>query len=318
MGQLLFPTDKSIKGPWLISKNDLEELDKIIGKIESQLEESLDIEVRESILAKENNDISPDDIKKKVESAKKEYEFRKRVKTFILRLSDGTKLKEEVSLKGILKDNTVNGLKPVGLYIYMEYGYNNSLKIDTNNFGNEFSYDLKCYDNNLRSEIEFELGKWIEKRMPNKILQFWTNWGVAFIPPVLGLIVLFIFLTFSNDYSSYKETLVSESQALLKTGINSNNRDKAVELLLKIQTNYTPDNFIPKEKVKSPLVYKLDALILFFTIIVFIRPKTTLELGRSKLKFRFYKIWIGFVTITIPSILIAAPLWDKIINWLYK
>jgi hypothetical protein len=36
MGVLIYPTSKSIDGPWLLDKNDLEELDVIIDKIYSK------------------------------------------------------------------------------------------------------------------------------------------------------------------------------------------------------------------------------------------------------------------------------------------
>ncbi len=318
MAQLLYPTTRHINGPWLISKEDLEELDIIMSTIDIYLQKSLETEAKDLILSDKHNQNLPEQkIKELVDMSKSSYPFNRMNKSFVLKFSNDTKLKDE-SIKGLLKDNKTKDLKPREFDANIEYGRNNIFKLEIKrSITYDLTYDLQCYDSNMKDEIQYEIDKWLEKRTPSKVLRFWASWGIVFFLFLISALSTLTYETFSKEYFTYNEVLVTESKELLKNGINATNHDKAVELLLKMQSNYQPKDFIAKEKPKDATEYKVLTLIAFITIVAYLRPKTTIGLGKSKAEYAFYKVWIKTITITIPAICIIGPFWDKIIKWLY-
>ena len=298
MGQLQYPTEREFHGPWLFNQDDFEELDIIINKIDSQLFNSF------------NKEFEGDDIKKR-------YNYDRREKKFQLNFKNGSRLTDE-SIKGLLKDRATLDHKPEKFYANIEYGYNNRFKFEISNiYGGQLNYDLICSDLSVKDEMQYEMDRWLERKTPAKFLKFWTDLG-----PIIGmfLFAILVFLslfTFTKSYYSYKEILIDKSHKILGKGIDSINRDKAIELLLMIETNYEPEGFVAKEKPKSPIFVRLLVLGLFLFVVSIIRPRTTIGLGKRKLTYNFYKYWIKFVTITLPVALIIAPFWQMIIEWLY-
>lgn len=319
MGQLLYPTKKTINGPWLLSRKDIEELDKTIETIKLLLEQSLETEVKDTIIADSKNaSITDEELKNKITNQKTKYPFEKKNVSIVLISVNDSRLRDK-TIKGILKDNAIQDLRPKGLYINLEFGYNNKFQLDISNiYDGELNYDFNCYDSNISDEIKFEIEKWIEDNNPSKALQLWSTIGIYLFSIILLPILFGIsILTINKEYSSYNEVMVSQTKELLKEGVNSNNRDKAIELLLKINTNYQPADFTATVKPKSTIYYKLLFLTILFCLISYFRPKTTIGLGKAHSQYNFYKIWIKFVTVTIPAILIIGPFWNKILEWLY-
>ena len=49
MGQLIIPNEIKIKGPWILSENDLEELDDVLMEIDRLINKSYHIEIEKEI-----------------------------------------------------------------------------------------------------------------------------------------------------------------------------------------------------------------------------------------------------------------------------
>ncbi|MFH2142962.1 MAG: hypothetical protein ABIJ97_11100 [Bacteroidota bacterium] len=201
---------------------------------------------------------------------------------------NNTKLEDE-SLKGILKDKKICDLKPNSLLININYGNNNIFRFEVsdNNTG-DLGFDINCYDLYVRDEIQFEIEKWIEDKLLSKIMQIWSNAAVVLF--FLFFLALFVTgsLTFSKEYSTYKDILIMQSNELLIQGIDSSNQYKALEVLLKFHNNYQSKDFEAIVKSIKPIYYN-----------------------------RFYKIWIKFILFTLPEILLVGPFSNRIIECLY-
>lgn len=104
---------------------------------------------------------------------------------------------------------------------------------------------------------------------------------------------------------------------LAKEGINETNRDLALELLVKSQSGFRPNDFVPQEKSNDPIWIRILAVILFVFIAAIFRPKTLIGLGKMKNVLNVYKIWIKLVLITLPTVLVIAPFWKTIVKWFY-
>jgi len=157
----------------------------------------------------------------------------------------------------------------------------------------------------------------MEKRKPNKVLQTWSNYGEP-ISYVIFIPLIFLFFYFmQKSYTSYNEVLIKQSKTIIDIGIDSTNSNDALELLLKLQSGYVPKDFVPTEKPKNPIYIRLLALSSLLYLICRVKPKTTIGLGKRKFLYKFYKFWVIFVTITIPTFLVILPFWEMIVSWLY-
>ncbi|HXU27518.1 MAG TPA: hypothetical protein VN698_09825 [Bacteroidia bacterium] len=317
MGQLIYPSTREIKGPWLLKKEDFEELEKVFIEIENYLEKSLSIEIQETVHTEnEKENLSEKEIIALIEKAKKRYSFEKKSKTYMIISEDETRLKDS-SIRELLKDKSLRDLKPSEFYIFIENGYNNTIKFEVSDkyFGS-LKYDLNCYDSKIKDEIQFEIDNWIDKRIPSRVLKFWSNWGIAFAAYSFIAILIVLLFIFIPEYQSYKEVLTKQADELIKNGITSENNYKAINLLLKLQTNYVPDNFSPILKPKGSLIYKMLVLSIFIFTISIIKPKTTIGLGKRKIKEKIYRHWLKIV-VAILTGLIINPFWSIIVDWFW-
>jgi len=318
MGQIIHPQKKELKGPWLLNQDDFESLNSVIDKIDVLLEKSWLDNIKFD-LQKKYKQIREEELDKRFEETKNERLFDKHEIECLIVSKDETKLSDK-SILGLLKDQSLSSLKPKSFNVKIRHGgnYENSFELKISNFyKGELSYEINCYDSNIKDEIQYEIDKWIEKHKPNSVLQVWSNYGssITFI-----LLVPFILLgihAFSTSYTTYQETLRLEMFELVKQGINEANRDLAIELLIKSKSGYLPDDFVPIEKSKSPIWIRLFAVAAFIYIASFFRPKTLIGLGKMKKTLFFYKFWIKLVLVTLPAFLIFGPFWKSIVNWFY-
>lgn len=317
MGQLQYPHQKEIKGPWLINQEDFENLDKVILKIDSFLKQSWKSQIKTEVYS-DNSNLSEEELEILILERENrpfgnEHEKKCRFKT------KDEHILSDSELIGLLKDSSLKTLSPKEFHANIVHGdYHNKFDFRISDSYNELRYEIECFDSNIKEEIQYEIDKWIDKLKPNRALQFWSNYGDFFVYTLFApLIVLAIFSFFINSYSTYSDVLRGQAYEIINHGIDSTNRDEAIELLLKSESGYAPRDFVSVKKPKNPLFMRLLIIGIFVYVVSIIRPKTTIGVGKMKQKLIFYKFWIKFVTITLPTILIIAPFWKTITNWLY-
>ena len=290
MGKLFIPAEQEIEGPWLLSQMDFENLDKILDTIFRKLKTAVDNEMS----------IHPEVYK---------YNKPELKKNIILTSRNKTKLLDD-TLLGILKDQKLNNLQPDELFIVVGKRYSGFaflLSITPENNGT-LDYSVECINEEIKDEIKYEIDRWIEDLKPNKLSHFWS-YTLPYFLILLGIIwfiTLFNFLFYTpND--NFKNDLRLQADSLLSNGIDINNQNEAVEIILKLQTEYTPKN-INDKKTLQPKVLKLLIISIFCFTVLIITPKTTIGLGKYKQKLKFYKFWNKFVLISIPSVIILPKL----------
>jgi hypothetical protein len=293
-------------------------LGEILERIDKLINESVEQQARQDVYDNyKGKDLDEEKLKIEVSKTLDSYSYKRITKEISITSEDGTILKDE-TIKNLLKDISLNNLKPKKLNVVFQRGYNNRFTINiTKTYHGELEYEIDCFDSNINDDIKYELDKWIDKLRPLKILQIWSNYGdflafISFFP-----LIAFFLLTILKFESSYSETLNKEASKILNEGIDSTNIDLAVELLLKYSSNYRPKDFVPTEKQGDPEYFRLFILSLYVFLIGIIRPRTTFGVAKRKFLYRFYKFWIKFVMITVPTALIIAPLWKEITIWIY-
>lgn len=308
MGKLYIPAEKEIKGPWLIGIEELEELDTIIKEIEILLNESYNKEINQDVLEKsERSEETTESIIKKVKSS-----FLKEIKrSFVLISKDNSRIIDN-SIRDLLKDSKVKSFSPKELNISIEYGYKIRFTFEiTKRYYGRLNYQSRCFDTDIQDEISYKIETWIDRNKPNKVKQFWNEFSF----PIFMLTMLILIFSSTNIITtvipSSKEVYQVQVDSLIKNGVTQENQNKAIELILKYNSNYIPVNVKEITKYNTNAI-KLSIMALIFSLIAYFNPKTTIGLGKQKKMLSFYKIYIKLILVTIPAIFIIPP----IIEWL--
>lgn len=300
MSKLFIPAEQEIKGPWLLSQIDFENLDKIIDTIFEKLMTALNDEMS----------LYPEAYK---------YNKLKLKKSIILTSKNKTELLDN-TLIGILKDQKLNDLQPDELFIEVGERYSGFvflLSISPENDG-ALDYSVECINEEIKDEIKYVIDRWIEDLKPNKLSQIWSNTLPGFLT-FFGILWFIILLSglFDAPSDNFKKDLKIQADSLISNGIDINNQNEAIEIILKLQTEYTPKN-INDKRTLQPKVLKLLIISIFCFIVLIITPKTTIGLGKYKQKIKFYKFWNKFVLIIIPSLIILPQIINILNEVIFK
>ena len=318
MGKILYPDEKEFRGPWLLSRGDLEKLGEIISEIDALLEQSWENKINREVL-EEKPEINSEELENEVAKRKKRiFESDHRVDCQLIS-KDGTKLSDR-TINGLLRDGGLSKMAPQEISITISHGSSLSNKFDlrlTRRFDGDLKYELKCYDPSIKEDIQYKIDSWIEDNQPKRILRLWTKYGdllsyILFFP----LIILLSF-TLSSSYTTYSDVMKKESYKIINQGLDSTNIYKAIDLLLKSESGYVPDDFVKEEKPRDPMYLRLLLIGVFIFTIGIIRPKSTVGIGQMKAKYKSQLFWIKVVTITLPTALILGPFWKNLTSWLY-
>ena len=309
MAKLHHPKEITLNGPFLITQEDLESLDDLIQQIHDLLQKSW-----ESYLKKEaENDL---------ETQYKEHKRNNPDNSIkcTMTLNDRSQLSDN-DIKGILKHNLLNTLSPTELHIKIIFGteYENYFRLKVQDlFSDQLICEIECLESEIKDEITYQIYKWANKFKPSKLLQLWCTIGSTLGISCICITLFLVLALFENTVTSYNDILVNQAKEIINTGINTTNRDTALELLLKLNSEYTPDVFEAELKPLNPLTLRLTALFFFLSLILFVKPMTIFGIGKSQRKLDFYKKYIKVVSFTIPVALVIMPFWDTVTNWLYK
>lgn len=321
MASLSFPQSKSISGPWLLGHQAFEDLDKVVEFANKKLHIAWELKIENSVREKtEGESLQDDGIIKLIEKEKANHWNSKHNITCELISKEDVRL-VDISILGLLRDNNLKDFSSETFKTEVAhggYGENSlELKLRSSYYG-DLDYTIICSDQQISSEIQYELEKWIDKYKPLRVVSIWAKYtnGCAWI---LFIPFLFALLLISDkEYTSYDEILKKEAISLISTGIDSTNANEAIGLLLQSQFEHIPNNFVKAEKKKTPIYYRLSFLSLFLLIVLMISPSTTIGLGKKKIRYLLFSKWATFVTITLPAVLVLAPFWTYITGWIYS
>jgi hypothetical protein len=320
MGKIIQPGEKKIDGPFLLSRKDLEELVPVINEIDEILKQSLASEIEEAIedLKDKNNAIPEERLNKRIELLKDRYIFSSEKSSFQFSLRTGN-THEENSLSELIKQTEKNKDGPLALKVILRHGSNNTFQfwISKGDKEDGVEYKIKCNDESLKDTAIEKLSVWIDRNAPRKPTVLWNGLGVVIA--VFSVISLLIASFSSSDdrYENYESLLKKEAHQILDSGVNSRNMNKTLDVLLKLESNYRPQNYIPKlVEVGTPQTLWIIYSIAFFFIGV-LRPQTTLGIGSRRLIFDFYVWWVRVIMVAVPVSFIYPSFQDYIMRWLH-
>jgi hypothetical protein len=110
----------------------------------------------------------------------------------------------------------------------------------------------------------------------------------------------------------YKNDLKSQAHELLKDGITPDETEKALDILLKLQSGFLPKDYIEANPTSLRGWYILVTCAALFGIIGLIPPKTNLGLGKGEQRVKRWIIWIRVVSVVIPTGIILPIVLNKL------
>jgi len=309
MGILQNPSRKTFVGPWLLDVQALEELDKIIEFADNKLEKAR-ITALESKAREEFEDEKYNSYEEAKESTFK-YSYDTIRKNITLISQDESKLTDN-TLKEILVDPKLKDFRPKELNIDVVYGTANFLRLSVKQrFDGELMYETESTQSETDNEINYKLENWVDTNKASKIQSLWLKYSfpVFLLGALLSLFFLLNLVAIVKPTA--QEIYANEINTLISTGIDESNEYQAIDLLLRINSNYIPNNIVEEKKVNS---FAKNGLIITLPIVLFaiFKPKTILGLGKDKKILKLYKQYMKLVLLIIPAIALYPFITDLI------
>lgn len=316
MSEFVYQTSESLSGPWLLPGEQLRALDNILSDEYSRLiernERLLEVEVEDQLRreldfeSKENR--TKEEIKQKKEQIKKSLRLHHRYsesrELVIFFDKDKRKMKVE-KFEDALRESTLMDEVPTRFEAKLECGeIRCEVGLSKYLTGN---LDIRVSPEHISEarELFVSLLGWAKANRPPKWQRLWrTLNGFQWI---LWLAVVWVGFVAISDSS--KTPYKQEASALLQKGVSPENQLRAIEILLALQSDYSP----PGQEMKTPAWLKL----LFFgglitCIVTSIAPKTVLGIGKGEDKIRFWRWWIRFVFYLVPGFLFLNVIWPML------
>lgn len=318
MAKIIYPQSKSYRGPFLLEKEDIEKLDNLLNVISNKLTLSNDNQIREEIFKEHSGfDVNID---KKFELKRKRYPFDQKQRNVFLHLKSKRKLHSS-SFEDLLRELVHNDEEPDGIEISYSNGKNSfDLSINSGYYDEKLKYSIKCQDELLYKDLVFEIESWIDTVKPSPIVKIWNqNGGIAYIT----LFIFFLIFTILNGINDkdardyYQDELNELAKEQIQRGTNDTTIYNSIDLLLKLASDYVPNDYISKKEVfKESLIYKMRYIlisIVVLAIVINIPPKTTIGLGKGVHTLKKRKLWIKIWLFFVP-VLIILPIIINLIS----
>lgn len=311
MSEFILPRSFEIDGPWLIDENKLLELSDILNEILEKLKIQNKYEAEKFII--ENNlDKNKDaNFEKLVDDLIRDrYPYDQFRQDIIVKFKKSKK-KVYNNINEFIKDFHIKDELVIGFEIIYTIGSNNlNIDISRANYCEKLIYNININDENIRKDFIYMLDKWISKSKPSIFMQFWKNY--------VGLhwaVIIFLFFIFAIPQKTirdlYVEKLNVEVTELINKGIDENSIYNAVDFLVKLNSEYVPDDFVKSYSGSDYFTYIMLFLLIIGLVLSF-PPKTNFGVGKGKTNIKIWNAWIKFIFIFIPSSIIIPIIINSI------
>ncbi len=324
MPKLSYPTSTGIGFPILIDASQLERLDEIIDEHYSGMKAERDKRLEAALDSHIAEGLDPGFIAPEKASAAR-AERRKILKTLdswaeekrsiTISLSKGRQI-EVTRFSEALSHPPSQDEIPLDYTLNCRVGPLTVLVHLVGNWGEGISVSVSPSDSEKSQEIFGALVNWLRDVQAPSWQRLWYKARYL----VGTLLVMFMFFAlFTIPLTSLgeapKEAVKEEARKLITVGINSNNQQQALQLLLEIESDYSPTGL---HKVSLGVRYWSYVGVIFVLLtVLFASPKRAIGFWRGRELLNFWRFWIRTVTVTIPTLLITFMLLPWLLYWLH-
>lgn len=313
MAEFTYTTSKLISAPVFIDSDRLKELDKILddefARLNKKNEELINEKVQE--YARENDELSVksqeliDDMKLRLKSS---YEFREDRSLTLIFKGDKKKIVVK-SFDEAIKEPNLYEEMPIGFDAELRSGditANIRLK-ETGSLYISVSPEQLPESRNLFAA----LFNWAITVRPPKWQEFWVD--ISPFHWAIWIFLLWIGSTFlAGSGSPAKNFYKAQARQILQEGISQENQSKAIETLLALESGFVPQNQV----IETP---KWFIILLFggflICIILTIKPKSRIGIGKGQDSIKHWRKWIRFVFYIVPGFIFVNIIFPYLNSW---
>jgi len=316
------PTTHNETGPWLLSVESLEALDKILDDqwkeliaysdelLRDKAEQYVREYPRQYIGAGEKEDRFDRDeaVKRAMASIQKSTRGAKSERALTLHFKNKKRLIVE-SFKAASKHADVADELPVAFHLKYRVG---EIQAElTIREGAELDLFVLPDDARPARELFGSLYSWTRSVRSGKWLRFWHEW--ASLLWLMTWLLFVVVLSVSVEKVPRSEWVyVRRAEELLKEGVTADNQAKAVEVVL----GFVAELDKPEELRFVSLGWTLgvSAVLAAVGVVLWRCPQTVIALGKGQAGYRAWKRWLRFISVTLPMLLFSSLLWPKIVD----
>ncbi len=307
MASISYPTSLKISGPWLIDEEKLKQLDNLIDvcfrKMQEETDRSINTLIDREIDQRVNEGSSQQAATETVNSLRSILKSRIRSrpdkKNTTVYLTGGRTAKGQNFAELMVLPHAQNEI-PRGFRIDVSAGEMSATVSLNSTYSEDFEIEVSPTNNPLSEEIFGMLHNWVADIAPPKWQQKWLSWG-EFLPFGLWPVVIlfFLFIWAENVSDGPKSNLKQEARVLLNQGINPSNEVRAMELLLSIESDYTPERVAVKW-IPGMHFWIYLSLAVYISIALSTCPKRAIGVWGGRELVKRKRQWIKFVSVSVP------------------
>lgn len=189
-----------------------------------------------------------------------------------------------------------------------------SLAVTQESKGEELEIEVLPRATRLSQELFGVLKRWAEDVEP-PVLQRWLSKARPAARVILGVMLFLGLVSFFSPTTDYKQLYKEEAHKILKEGVNQSNQQRAIELLLALQTDYSPP---VQEQRRFGAVSPRFVIIAVLSAIVAITPRICLGFWRGKRRLRLWRNWMNLFYVTILGLIVTGYLLPRLSNFVEK
>jgi len=104
---------------------------------------------------------------------------------------------------------------------------------------------------------------------------------------------------------------------MLKQGLNEQQRQRALEIILALESDYVPAGMPQVQKPSTAWFWWFAGIGLAISTLISFPPRTQIGIGRGESRIKQWKAWIRFISVFIPSSILLPLLIDRLRNVIF-
>lgn len=318
MAGIIYSTELECDGPFLISEEDLFELDKVVDEVFQRMEDGTRREVlrkaTELMEDKEfrswHKDATEDELLKLACSRAELYLYNKHEKRITLLLRDKKKVEvasfKEASLTASISDSELQGIEVylgsgvAQVSLTVKSGYCPVLRLNSAPEGHSDATEAFLF-----------LRRWVDRFKPSIIMQWWLKYASILWLPIL--IIAFFSLSLMLREKSEDWAVMQKAHEYAQTGVPTTQQAEALQTLLAVTIGYKKPQKL--HVIDLPKwMWGVYATIPFICVALYFPPKIVIEWGKGKKAYWRWRKWLKLMFVSIPLVLIGPKILDLIWN----
>jgi hypothetical protein len=314
---LNFPTSISVDGPWLISAEQLVQLDKLLDIQAERLEKEKESEAQREADERMTKELPPQEGWEKelrdrhYQRAKENLDkYDERTVTFFLA---GGRTVTESSFTQAINQHGIGNESPSGFSLRWRVG-EVTLTVKIRSWDHKLELDVDPGDSGAGQQLFGVVENWMrDLRVPQWVrLAHNNSFGIVVLLSLwlLGGVVVWSQYRTESAKWSYQQ----EARELLQHGVNSQNQQKAIELLLAIDSDYKPEQRRVNPSQRAWAIFGVGFVV---CLCLLITPNVVIGIWGGKAVISRWHAWFKFAGVTVPTLIFTTIVWRPLIALLF-